>query len=76
MDSRSIPKLAHQIRKSLWRGVARKHGVVNQGQRLGAEIKKIMDLTGAVLESDDLSGTIRRSPKIRSMFQSKFDEDI
>jgi hypothetical protein len=76
MDLLSVFELVHQLRKRLGLNISREHSIVDHGQSLSAKIKVLLDLACAILESDDLSGTVRYSPKVGAMIQSKLDKYV
>jgi hypothetical protein len=76
MDSMNTLEFVYQFRKSFRLTIPRKHGIINQGQRLCAELKKLSDLSNTILESDNLSGAILASTKINTVFFGKLEKDF
>ena len=76
MDLLGVFEFVHQLRKCFGLNISREHGVINHDQRFGAKFKILPDLACAVLKPDNLSGTVRCSPKVGTMIQSKLDKRV
>jgi hypothetical protein len=76
MDLIHTFELIHQVRESFWLSVPRKHGIINHGQCLCAEVEKFTDLTSTTLKPHDLTGSICGSPKIGVVLKSKPNENL
>jgi hypothetical protein len=76
MNTRGISNLFHQSKKSIGSFVSREHGFVNKGQGSRAEVKKFANLTGAVLEPDNLLGPLGSGPEQTAVVKRKVNEEI
>jgi hypothetical protein len=67
MNTRGISKLFHQSKKSFGSFISREQSLVNKGQGSRAEVKKFANLTGVILEPDNLLGSLRSGPEQTAM---------
>jgi hypothetical protein len=68
-------ELLHQFPKISRLRIPRKHSIVHHGQRFGAEIQEISNLTRAVLESHNSASAISVSPEVSTVFPSKLKKN-
>jgi hypothetical protein len=76
MNSLNTFKLVHQFRKSFGLQIPRKHGVVNHGECLCAEVEIFPNLRSTILKSYNLSGPVRGRPKAGAVLLSKSNKNL
>jgi hypothetical protein len=64
VDITHILKLAHQVSKIIGLGIPRKHGIVNHGQGIVAEVEESSSLGCSILKLNNTVSTIFVRPKI------------
>ena len=76
MNTGGISEFLHQSKKSFGSFVSREQSLVNKSQGSRAEVKKLANLTGAILKPDNLLGSLGSGPEKTAMVKRKIDEEV
>jgi hypothetical protein len=76
MDAAHILEFTHEFRKIVGLRVPRKHGIIYHAQGASAEVKKIPNTGGSILESHNSASTILIRPEIDVIRLSKSMKDF
>ena len=76
MNTRGISEFLHQSKKSFRSFISREQSLVNKGHGSRAEVKKFADLAGAILEPDNLLGSLGSGPEKTAMVKWKIDKEV